>query len=243
MKRSAKLLSLAVALMAGFGTSTAQAADGSFKIGADLVSSYVWRGTEIGNSPAVQPNLTYTFSNGAALGAWGSYAIEKATDGANGSYRYQEVDLTLTVPVGPVSLSVTDYYIPDLSTATPDLRTRTTRAFDFSKNSSNTLEAGLAYSVGDLSLLAAYNFAGFDPLDKHAYYGEASYKFFNSKDGYSAKAIAGVGSKYFYGGVPSDETKLALVNTGISVSKDKYTASYVYNPISEKSSLVFMASF
>ncbi|NTW52362.1 MAG: hypothetical protein HGB22_07225 [Chlorobiaceae bacterium] len=243
MKRTAKLLTLAVALFAGFGTSTAQAADGSFKIGADVVSSYVWRGSEYGNSPAIQPAITYTASNGISLGAWGSYAIEKATDGANGSFRYQEVDLTLSVPVGPLTLSVVDYYIPDMSTATPDLRTRTTRAFDFSKDSSNTLEAQVAYSIGDLSLLAGYNFAGFDPLDKHAFYGEGSYKFFSSKDGFSAKAIAGVGSKYYYGGVPSEETKLALVNTGISVSKDRFTASYVYNPISEKSSVVFMASF
>ncbi len=245
MKRSAKLLSLAVALLAGFGTSTAQAADagnGSFKIGADVVSSYIWRGSEFGNSPAIQPSITYTASNGVSLGAWGSYAIERSTDGANGSYRYQEVDLTLTVPAGPLSLSVTDYYVPDLSTGSPDYRTNSTRAFDFSRHSSSTLEAEAGYTAGDLSLLAAYNFAGVDR--HHAYYGEASYKFFSSKDGYSAKAIAGVGSKYYYGGDSSNtERKLALVNTGISVSKDRFTASYVYNPISEKSFLVFVASF
>ncbi len=228
MKRSAKILTLAVALFAGFGASAAHAE--GFKTGVDLVSSYVWRGTELGDSPAIQPTLTYTFENGVAIGGWGSYAI-KDTAGA----RYKEVDLSLTVPAGPFSISVIDYYIPTGAR---------TKAFTYSKtNGADTVEADLAYTAGDLSLLAAYNFAGFDPNDSHAVYGEASYKFYAGKDGFSAKAVAGVGSKYFYGGVGGTEKKLALVNTGISVSKDRYTASYIYNPISEQASLVFMASF
>ena len=44
MKKTAKFLSLTVALFAGL-SGTAQAADG-FKIGTDLVSSYVWRGSD-----------------------------------------------------------------------------------------------------------------------------------------------------------------------------------------------------
>ena len=46
MKKTAKLLTLAVALFAGFG-GTAQAE--GFKIGADAVTSYVWRGIDLGN--------------------------------------------------------------------------------------------------------------------------------------------------------------------------------------------------
>ena len=233
MKRSAKLLALAVALFAGFGTTTAQAE--GFKIGADVVSSYVWRGTEFGDSPAIQPSLNYTFKNGVVVGAWGSYALEKNTVSSTtgDSYRYQEVDLSVTIPAGPFSLTAVDYYVPDL--------TRTNiKAFDFSKTGSNVVELQGAYASGDLSLLAAVNVAG--PDTNNAKYFEAGYKFYN-KDGYSAKGVAGVGSKYFYGGVGGTEEKLALVNTGISVAKDRYTASYVYNPISEKSNLVFMASF
>jgi hypothetical protein len=228
MKRSAKLLALAVALFAGFGASTAQAE--GFKTGVDLVSSYVWRGSELGDSPAIQPSLTYTFKNGISLGAWGSYGVKESL-----GERYKEVDLTVSVPVGPVTFSVVDYYLPYL-------RGSAIKTFDFSRTGPNILEGDIAYTAGNLSLLAAYNFAGFDPIDSHALYGEASYKFYN-KDGYSAKAVCGAGSKYFYGGVGGDEKKLAIVNTGISVSKDRFTASYVYNPISELSNLVFMASF
>lgn len=238
MKRSAKLLALAVALIAGFGTSTAHAE--GFKVGADLVSSYVWRGTELGNSPAIQPTLNYTFKNGIVLGGWGSYAVLKdknlnATASAETDYRYEEVDLSVTVPAGPFSLALVDYYVPNLSASN-------VKTFDFSRTGPNVLEADVTYTAGDLSLLAAHNLSGYDAADSHAWYGEANYKFYN-KDGYSAKATCGAGSKYFYGGVGGTEQKLAIVNTGISVSKDRYTASYVYNPISEKSNLVFMASF
>ena len=240
MKKSAKILALAVALFAGFGSGAAQAE--GFKTGVDLVSSYVWRGTELGNSPAIQPTLTFTLDNGIVLGGWGSYAILKdknlnTTATAATDYRYQEVDLSLTIPAGPFSLAVVDYYIPNLSASN-------TKAFDFSKTGPNVVEADVTYTAGDLSLLGAYNLSGADAAGSHAYYGEASYKFYSSKDGYSAKAVCGAGSKYFYGGdTTNTEKKLALVNTGISVSKDRFTASYVYNPISEKSNLVFMASF
>jgi hypothetical protein len=229
MKRSAKILTLAVALFAGFGASAAHAE--GFKTGVDLVSSYVWRGGTLDDGPNIQPTLTYTLDNGIVLGGWGSYGLK------DGGSQYKEIDLSVTVPAGPFSISLIDYYIPS--------GTRT-KAFTYSKtNGADTLEADLAYTAGDLSLLAAYNIAGYDPNDSHAFYGEASYKFYNGKDGYSAKAVAGVGSKYFYG-QPLDgstDKKLALVNTGISVSKDRFTASYVYNPISEKATLVFMASF
>ena len=70
MKKTTKFLSLAVALFAGL-SGTAQAADG-FKIGTDLVSSYVWRGSAYGDSPALQPALSSTFPDrGLGLGAWG----------------------------------------------------------------------------------------------------------------------------------------------------------------------------
>ena len=68
MKKTAKLISLAVALFAGLG-GTAQAE--GFKIGADVVSSYVWRGGEFGDSPAIQPALSYTFPEAVLLSVHG----------------------------------------------------------------------------------------------------------------------------------------------------------------------------
>ena len=236
MKKTAKLLSLAVALLAGFG-GTAQAE--GFKVGADVVSSYVWRGLNLGEPPAIQPAFSYTFAgSNIVVGAWGSYALNDTITSKNSGnkYGYQEVDLYATVPVGPFSLSIIDYYVPD-TTATP-----TPRAFDFSGDGPNVVEFSVGYAKNNLSLLAAVNVAGHDTSIgyKHAKYGEAGYKFYN-KNGYTAKGVVGFGDADYYGAGKNDN--FALVNTGISVSKDRYTASYVYNPNTEKSYLAFMASF
>ena len=226
MKKTAKFATLAIALLAGLG-STAQAE--GFKIGADVVSSYVWRGSDLGDSPAIQPALSYTFPGiGVVVGAWGSYAISE-----NDGERYKEVDLYLTVPVGPLSLTLTDYYVPFDGNSD---------SFDFSSDGPNTLEVSVGYSHENLSLLAAM-FVGGNDYDNAKYF-EAGYKFYD-KDGYTAKAVVGAGDEDYYGdqyGIEESDS-IALVNTGISVSKDRYTASYIYNPDTEKSHLVFMASF
>jgi hypothetical protein len=223
MKRSAKLLALAVALFAGFGASTAQAE--GFKVGADVVSSYVWRGTDYGDSPAIQPTLSYTFKNGIAVGAWGSYAVTE-----NNGDRYKEIDLSVSLPVGPFTFAVTDY----------NNNPEGAKAFDFSNDSSNVVEISTAYAAGNLSLLAAINVAGLEGAAKNAKYCEASYKVYD-KDGYSAKLVAGLGNEDYYG--DAEDNHVALVNTGISVAKDRFTGSFIYNPDTEKSYLVFMASF
>ena len=225
MKRTAKLLTLAVALFAGLG-STAQAE--GFKVGADVVSSYVWRGLILDNSPAIQPALSYTFADsGIVVGTWGSYSVSES-DGS----RYKEVDLYATVPVGPINLTVTDYYTVG----------ENTRSFDFTNDGPNVVEVSVSYAKDNLNLLAAINVAGNDTSSgyKNAKYCEAGYKFYD-KDGYTAKGIVGLGDEDYYGDGEGDN--IALVNTGISVAKDRYTASYVYNPDTEESTLVFMASF
>lgn len=133
--------------------------------------------------------------------------------------RHKEIDLYATLPVGPLSFTVTDYNSPDGGDS-----------FDFSDDGSNVVELSVGYTKDNLSLLAAINVAGLDT--DNAKYCEAGYKFYD-KDGYTAKGVVGLG----------DEDDIALVNTGISVSKDRFTASYIYNPDTAKSNLVFMASF
>mgnify|MGYP001369321447 CR=1 FL=1 len=38
----------------------------------DIASRYVWRGTDFGNSPSIQPGITYT-SGALTLGAWSAW--------------------------------------------------------------------------------------------------------------------------------------------------------------------------
>jgi hypothetical protein len=224
MKKTVKLLFLAAALTAGTGSPAK--AEG-FKIGADLVSSFIWRGVEVDNSPNVQPALSYTFPGaGVTLGLWGSYGFIDHNDGIG--TRYQEIDTFLTVPIGNASITLTNYYYPYLDG----------RTFDFSADGPNTLEISLGYAYKNLSLLGAVNIAGNDY--DNAKYFEAGYKFYD-KNGYSAKVVAGAGDEIEY--APGKGNGFALVNTGISVSKERFTASYVYNPDTEKSYLVLTASF
>ena len=240
MKKTARLLTLAVALFAGFG-SAAQAAD--FKIGADVVSSYVWRGSEFGDSPAIQPSISYTIpGSGIVVGTWGSFAIgSNITSSSTGDkYRYQEVDLYATVPAGPFSLTVTDYYVPDT--------TISNRTFDLSGDGPNVVEASVAYAKDNLSLLAAINVAGYtgDHTNgvRHAKYLEAGYKIYD-KEGYTAKATIGAGDQDYYGStyLVQKNNAISICHASISVTHDRYTATYIYNPDTEKSNLVFMASF
>ncbi|NTU57306.1 MAG: hypothetical protein HGB00_00070 [Chlorobiaceae bacterium] len=227
MKKRVKTAALAIAIFAGIG-GTAQAE--GFKTGVDLVSSFVWRGSDIGDSPAIQPNLSYTLpGSGIVLGAWGTYAV---TDYQPSGENYKEVDLFVTVPAGPFSFTLTDYH--NATDTTPDKA----RTFDFSKDGPNVVEVSAGYSKGNLSLLAAINVAGTD--NRNAKYFEAGYKFYE-KDGYSARVIAGAGNENYYGDAEGDN--IALVNTGVSVSKDRFTGSLVYNPDTQKSNLVFSASF
>lgn len=71
-----------------------------FSIGADLVSSYVWRGTNFGG-PAIQPGISYSVG-GFSAGAWGSWGFDNSVREAD-LYLAYEFDFGL-------SLGITDYH-------------------------------------------------------------------------------------------------------------------------------------
>jgi len=217
MKKTAALLTLIAGLGMGFqGTAQAE----GFDIGADVVSRYVWRGAEFGDGIAAQPWLTYTFDGiGIEAGAWGSFDIDG--DDAN------EVDLYVTVPVGPVSLTVTDYYFPDYEGGDDDV-------FDYGHDAEeHILEASIGYEYENLSLMAAINISGDDENSK---YVEAGYGFYD-KDDYTATAFIGAGDEV-YTADGNAEGNFNVVNVGLTVTKDIFSASYMINPDQETSYLV-----
>ncbi len=72
-------------------------------VGADIVSSYVWRGLLYNPVPNIQPSITFTSGDESfSIGTWGSYGI--------GSY-YGEVDFFTTYSVGGLTLALWDYYV------------------------------------------------------------------------------------------------------------------------------------
>ncbi|MFR9502851.1 MAG: hypothetical protein SNH73_00175 [Rikenellaceae bacterium] len=89
---------LAVALCATFTSASAQV---TLSGGADLVSSYVWRGAYT-SAASVQPYAELGAGN-FALGVWGSTATETTPS-------LSEVDFYLSYSVGNLSLMVTNYW-------------------------------------------------------------------------------------------------------------------------------------
>ena len=76
---------------------------GNFSVSADLVSSYVWRGSKFGSSPALQPTVEFT-AGGFTLGAWGSTCFSDPET--------LETDLFTSYNFGNFTLGLTDYYFP-----------------------------------------------------------------------------------------------------------------------------------
>jgi len=78
--------------------------ESSFTGGADLVSSYIWRGSRQGRGPHIQPYIEYSLGLFTA-GTWGTIDL-------NG---YEEADLWFSFELpGGFAVGVQDYYLPEL---------------------------------------------------------------------------------------------------------------------------------
>ena len=183
--------------------------NGEVTIGADVVSRYVWRGTDFGNAAAVQPSIETTIGP-VALGAWGSWSISPGPADASGN----ECDLYASTTVGPVGLTLTDYFFPAYA-GIDSLLNLDIHVFE--------LSAGA--DVGPVSVLAAANVSG---DDDNSTYLELTYGAFS----------LGLGN-----GAYSTDGEFAPVSLGISASRDNFSASYIINPDQETSFLVFGVNF
>jgi hypothetical protein len=188
-------------------------------LGADVVSRYVWRGTDYGNSASVQPSLSFTHGS-FEIGAWGSYALTAAGAGAN------ENDLYATLTAGPLALTVTDYYFPENF----DL-------FNYSdEDGIHILEISAALNVEKFSILGAVNFSG-DPYN--SLYTEIGYTAFEKED-LSVTVFGGLGTHIY---IRDPNGDFNLVNLGMTASKGPIFTSYIINPEAETNFLVFGYSF
>jgi len=212
-------------------------------IGSDIVSRYIWRGCDYGNSPSIQPTLSLSKAN-FELGCWSAVATNSF---------YKEIDLYAKYTYKKVSLLFTDYYIPSFN-GTPSSPDNRYFIYD-DKTTAHSFEGSLLYKGNDkfpLWLLGGVYFYGNDKrwgccakkdtAEKTYYssYFEAGYTFTireNSADlflGFTPAAGA-------YGNT------LGVVNVGVTgyrkikISKEfelPLKASLIFNP---QSSNVFFA--
>lgn len=165
--------------------------ESGFKAGADLYTTYVWRGTRYGHGPSVQPSVKYTKGIFTA-GVWGSFD-------ASG---YSETDpyFSLAFDNG-IGIGLTDYYYPGLP------------VFEFASSDttgSNVLELNAGYTKGALSLSGNYIFnqAGRAGSAGGDVYFQATYTSSNFS------LFAGAGN-----GWHTSDGSFALCNLGIGTTK------------------------
>jgi hypothetical protein len=136
LSRVPSVILLTITLMPGCILLSAQEEAASpWSAAADIVTSFVWRGTRLGSGPHLQPVLEYSKGRFTA-GAWGSFDL----------HDYEEVDLyfLLDLPYG-LSVGMQDYYLPGL------------KYFDFSATGgSHALEVNAGYETDRIYLNANY---------------------------------------------------------------------------------------
>jgi len=236
-----KVLTFAALACAGMSVATPAMAEESEKavsleLGADVVSSYIWRGQNLG-AFSVQPSVTVTFNKAnVSLGAWAS--AELFSTGA--SVNMREFDLSLSwSPIEPLSVTLTDYYFCSANYFS---------AWTWNSASAHTLEATVAYDLGFLS--ASWNtvVAGVD----HKADGKRAYStYVELAAPYKLGGVEGavtVGASLWddaYTQAGTDGFK--VINVGLSASKEvfklPFTASVITNPYTDKVYFVVGVSF
>lgn len=224
------LILLSFVLLGGYGSN---AIAQQFNLGADIMSRYVWRGTDFGNSPSIQPSIAFSTA-GFEIGTWGAFPVSQE------SFPVEEHDLYLsyafaTAGSGTFSLGVTDYYFPSGGV----------KFFNFDGDGlgAHWIEPFLGYSGPESFPISLYGgiFLHNDP--DNSVYLEASYPF----------ALDGTVATFSIGGTPQESvfygtSKAGVLNLGLSVSRsvnltDEFSlplvASYILNPYHQKSFLVF----
>lgn len=190
-----------------------------FSVSADIVSSYVWRGSKFGLGPAIQPGVEYS-SGGLAIGGWGSVN----TSMAEGT----EMDLYIsyTFDFG-LSLGVNDYYFPYDAGDT----------YKFFDASNHAYELTAGFESGGFSLTTGYIVNEGASGEGDDVYVEAGYDFG------PANVFIGGGNGWY-----STYDSFEIVNIGIGASKDiKISDSFslpvfgnvILNPNQEQLFIVF----
>ena len=217
-----------------------------FSVGADLVSSYVWRGMFLSGT-SIQPDMGFRIG-GFSVGAWGSVDVA--------GFGYKEVDLTASYSFNHFTVGLFNYWASWEGEY---------NYFDFSSTTAHLLEANLSYSFDPFPLTLGWNtiIAGndmyFDNHDKSkrafSTYLEATYAFTVKE----VKLEAAVGASpwksstmytpYWDGGMTD---RFAVINLSLTASKDikindKYSlgifGQLAFNPAKEDAFFVFGIRF
>ena len=168
-----------------------------FKVTADVVSSYIFRGSmaTAGPTPNFQPTLSYSKGK-YEIGIWGS------TDFAG---TYKEFDPYISVTPGQLKFGITDYNWNFSKSY-----------FDYSSTTDHIYEATLAYTGAAFSAQINTMFAGADKLangnNAFSTYAELGYQINPIAKVFLGAALTESPSVYFTKG-------FGVTNVGLKISK------------------------
>ena len=189
--------------------------------GADLVSSYIWRGTQFGSGAHIQPYMDLGSGN-LTGGVWGSFPTS-AKGGGN------ELDLWVSYDFGLLALTVTNYTFPNEGGVYADGEGLFNG--DYTELAASTSIMGVDLSAGYFTEVEAlYVELGFSTgaVDIALGYGD------DQADGFYAGGGSGLVNMSFSGSKDiqiSDNYALPVVG------------SFILNPEAETAFLVFGISF
>ncbi|MEX1010857.1 MAG: hypothetical protein WDZ29_02220 [Balneolaceae bacterium] len=223
MKTLLKSTILALATLAMFASDV----EAQVSVNADFMSRYVWRGADFGNSPSIQPSITYTAGN-FEIGTWAAFATTGDPDGT-------EVDFfasyTFDSDAGSFSLSLTDYTFPDLVTES------------YFMSEEHYIEAGIGYGGTESFPISLFLGTFLTNDDDNSVYIEAGY------DAGPVDLILGLtpSESALYGTAGA-----GVLNLGLSASREivvtptfsfDINSSVMANPYSENLFFVFGLGF
>ncbi|MBR6893961.1 MAG: hypothetical protein IKN15_12165 [Bacteroidaceae bacterium] len=221
----------AMILLCG-ATMAIEAQEISTTIGSDIVSSYIWRGQDLGGV-SLQPTLGLEYK-GISLSAWGSVGLADPAD-------TKEFDITLGYTIGGLNIGITDYWF----NAGLDPQDR---YFKYDAHGTNhVFEANIGYDFGVVSAQWYTNISGNDGVNKdgkraYSSYFEVAAPFKLATCDWTATVGAVPFATNFYG-----TNGFAVTNLAVRASKDiKVTDSFSIpifgevsaNPCSQKAYLV-----
>ena len=220
MKR--RITILAILGTMAFSQLTAQEKPGEenvspWSVSCDIYSRYVWRGTDFGNSPSIQPGITYS-SGALAVGAWGAWQF-------NGSAN--ENDIFISYQAGPLNVTLTDYFFPSQSGESDDF-------FNTNSNDgSHFLELSLSTSINAISITGGYFFV--EPgSDTPSFYSNISYGPFH----------IGLGNGMYTTVDKNDGSDIfGVVDVGVTSTNGSYSCSWILNPNQQTTFLTVGKSF
>lgn len=209
----------------------------SFSVGADVVSSYIWRGQSLGGL-SVQPSATVTFNKpGISLGAWASAELFNSGESVN----MREFDLSATwSPIEALSIGVTDYYFCSANYLS---------AWTFNSNSSHTIEANLGYDFGPVAVSWNTVLAGIDHNEATGKRSYTTYVEFSAPYKLcGVEGTAAIGASLWEDSyVQAGTDGFKVCNISLSANKELFKIPFmgqiVFNPYADKVFFVVGLSF